>query len=102
MRSRPGSKRGQIQTAFLTGGLEEALRVGRDLKWSESGIKSWCKKWGEESLSVKPRTEGKREVCLSYWPEKKGVIVAPGPEVSGVRFSDGTHRFIPNGNLVDL
>lgn len=100
---RLSSKRGQIYTAFLEGGVDKALVVGRALNWSESGIKSWCRKWQDETTAPKARLkEGKRGVRLSYWPEKQGFISAEGPEVSAVQFTDGTHRFIPNSQLVDL
>ena len=52
-------------------------------------------------LTIKPPAE-KRRVQLRWWPEAVGVVVEEGPEVSGVKFDDGTFRYITNKNLVTV
>lgn len=104
----PNSKRGKIYAAFLSGGVEAALRVGRDLMWSDGGIRSWCKKWQEEGATQPSVKLGapvvsrpdRRSVHLVYDEDAVGIIDREGPEVSGVRFKNGTYRFVPNEHLV--
>lgn len=48
-----------------------------------------------------PQTNGKKFVSLSYWPEKVGIVVARGDEVSEVKFTDGTYQFVTNEHLIE-
>jgi hypothetical protein len=48
------------------------------------------------------RTTEKRRIVLRYNSERRGFVVVAGPEVSEVRFDDGSVRAIPNEHLKDI
>jgi hypothetical protein len=44
----------------------------------------------------------RRRIVLRYNSERRGFVVTAGPEVSEVRFDDGSVRAIPNEQLKDI
>jgi hypothetical protein len=43
-----------------------------------------------------------RSVCLSYWPERIGIVTRAGLEVSEVKFEDGTSANYINEYLIPV
>lgn len=79
--------------------------MGISLGLSETTARRWIRILNERKASKGPSArvaEGKRKVQLTYDPTRIGVVVEEGPEVSGVKFNDGVHRFIPNDQLQNV
>jgi hypothetical protein len=90
MKGNPNSKRGQVRTAFESGGEAAAIKVGATIGIPENKVKRWIRKF----LAPKPnmRTTSKQKVFVKGFPEELGIVVEDGPEQCIVLWEDGVTR----------
>lgn len=97
-RPRQGSRKSKVYDYLRMHGPEETISFGVSLGLAEGTVCSWIGGWKNEPQKTRV---GVKRVVAKYWPGRFGIVVDEGPEVSEVRWDDGStaDRFIANYNL---
>lgn len=112
---RPGSRKASVYDAFLQSGADAAIALGATLDLAAGTVKSWLGGWAKalgnpDAAKSNPRAKGgaptprdTRKVFDVGYPDRLGVIIKEGEQVSEVRWDPGhpgfTSSFVSNKML---
>lgn len=111
-RASPTSLRGQVRTAFQTGGETAALTRGEELGVKPGRLRRWIRKFSGERPSQRRTVDGYvpptgapdplrplrgNEVYLFKDPAIVAYLIKEGPYQSEVKFPNGNVRTVSNG-----
>lgn len=113
---RAGSRKASVYDCFIASGADAAITLGATLDLASGTVKSWLGGWAKaagnpEAAKSSPRAKGEapaprddiRKVFDVGYPDRLGVVIKEGEQVSEVRWDPGhpgfTSSFVSNKYL---
>ena len=114
---KPGSRVQLVWEVYESKGAEAAYNHGLTMDLKATTLKSWVRMWakelGQDAPSIKTAIipvnsevaiSRHKRVYAKYWPERLGVLLSAGPEVSHIRWDDGStaDHYLTNRLIVEV